>query len=281
LCPKGFYRVGCSDGPGTGTSGATYDNVQCVPCSSCPDGHFISSECPGSGFSPLQRTCTQCATCGAGKYYASGCTGNQTSGNSTCSDCQSYCPIGMYMSLGCNGTTSRPTAEKCSACLACTAAATYISVPCSGRGTSATNRTCSPCTCPLGFTPYVPCVKQGTSNHVCISGDGQIFPLPTSAPPAFATSSSTTASRAFSTTTTATTSKAGTTVHAFSTTTPAPLPAPTPSKKPGDLSEYVSLKKHVSYTHQSSETLSEKNPHLSTFQQRAIIPAAVGSDVAL
>jgi hypothetical protein len=74
VCPRGYYRVGCNV-PGTGESHSTRDDVQCMPCDTCPDGHFISDECPGTGFSPTERTCQRCSSCSNGGYYATGCTG--------------------------------------------------------------------------------------------------------------------------------------------------------------------------------------------------------------
>ena len=52
-CPVGYYRAGCSDGPGTGTSSALYDDSQCLPCAPCPDGHYIGQQCTGGCFSNL------------------------------------------------------------------------------------------------------------------------------------------------------------------------------------------------------------------------------------
>ncbi len=96
-CPQGFYRVGCSDGPGSGTSSALYDDSTCAACAPCPDGYYISRPCPGNGGSPLDRECTQCNSCLPGQYYSSGCTGKERTGAFTCADCARPCGVGQYI----------------------------------------------------------------------------------------------------------------------------------------------------------------------------------------
>lgn len=67
-CQEGEYRVGCSDGQGTGTSSALADDSSCAPCAPCPDGFYIGRQCPGDGSSPTDRTCVRCSPCQPGQY---------------------------------------------------------------------------------------------------------------------------------------------------------------------------------------------------------------------
>jgi len=176
VCPRGYYRKGCMNGT------TASDDVQCLPCNPCPEGYHISPDealqCPGTGFSPDQRTCIKCPSCGPGLYYSSGCTGRETTGDHTCSECLDRCPFGSYIAMGCTGQTTSPRPKQCLPCSPCPTSREYISGPCTGSGFSATSRTCSPCTCPGGYSVLVPCDRNGTSNHRCVDMQGNVYPPP-------------------------------------------------------------------------------------------------------
>lgn len=191
-CPAGYYIADC---PGNSTlPPARKDNPPgslqgCLPCSSCPDGHYVSSQCTGATFSPEDRICTPCQPCNAGEYMSSGCTGIETNGNRQCTPCQA-CGMDQYIVSGCDGTGTSTTAT-CGQCNDCSGTSIngfpqYIETRCTGIETSPDVRQCAECRCPAGQFMSEICT-DGLPNHVCISFGGSPPPSPSSPSAIFTT----------------------------------------------------------------------------------------------
>lgn len=264
-CPRGHYIA--SDGcrkTGTMLSDSTTDDVQCLPCDPCPDGYYISpdesKQCPGTGYSAVQRSCIKCDSCGAGMYYATGCTGREFSGAHTCAPCEalscnatsasatgcvidSLCPVGTYVGRGCNGQTSVPRAQQCLPCDPCPEkndVPYYISRPCTGNQFSSTSRDCKACSCPPEWGVVVDCSGNGTSDHVCSPPPGY-SPSPSATAPPLALSSPPQPQIVTTTTSAATVDMMSTTPAPVAPPTPTPTPAPTPPPPPASASDKQTL----------------------------------------
>ncbi len=167
-CPYGYYRAGC-------LGNSTSDDTQCIPCTNCSKGQYISSGvCDGTTFSPPGTlSCTSCQPCRQGQYHSSGCTGSESSAAThTCSDCTELCQQGSYVAAGCKGD-SASFQDKPSSCVLCSRWCSIgyyaASSPCTGRTFTAANPVCERCKCPGGRKIKVECTS-GLQNHECEGG---------------------------------------------------------------------------------------------------------------
>lgn len=188
-CPSGQYIRGQCSG--------ILDVNDCVPCTPCAAGQYMSSgPCSnGTAKSPGQRSCSSCRTCPVGKYVVAGtaCDGRGASNSVECRQC-SPCPRGFFVVRPCNNTGSSPEPQQCAPCRTCPAGfyrtgclgdtaydnvqciacpncsqGQYIAGRCTGAEFSPSEQACVDCApCALGQYYASGCTgREATGDRVC------------------------------------------------------------------------------------------------------------------
>jgi hypothetical protein len=164
-CPdEHFLEGGCS---GTERNG----HLQCRPCQSCPEDHYIVgySGCDKFG-SKNTSDCEECgANCGSGTHRTNRCPGTTKYDTETCETCAA-CKVGEYRDTGCDGTTLSP-AFTCATCDSC-GNGTYIDSfnGCLGFSNFPVQYECETCVglCEAGFLPIPACSGASWGTPTCV-----------------------------------------------------------------------------------------------------------------